>query len=439
MLEYKFESKNTYDLPELSDDVINDHINAHRTADYEEYLFILKEQPYIDAVYVDLRAQGLTPSVYVRFAFYEGNSWGYEKERLFVDSCLENSRCMCDHGALERIFRFYSEKYPEWKLDRYLTKRIRILDHIYNCFKRNTVKEMLYKAGLDELAFRADQIDEYDLLSTKPSDIYEGISMRALRSLNCPEGALLLKTSHNRHIIRELQLKYPDIFRNALNDSQCKYLSWLMSNDLTVGEMGRLYLARSRALSKMWATTQYDMLIGREKAQAKAEEILKEFKKIDPFYSEYLSAYVNADKENPKLNTLRHYLTDKREEYDKAIRRSNRKRDYDWQERNNGYVVRYPQTINDFCREVVYQCNCLLGYLDAVINNDTTILFMRKPDDPNKPFITIEIFNNRLTQAYRRFNNDCTKDEAEWIIEYCKRHGIYRGQFEFNNLVDDLM
>ncbi len=73
-----------------------------------------------------------------------------------------------------------------------------------------------------------------------------------------------------------------------------------------------------------------------------------------------------------------------------------------------------------------------------MIKNDTTILFMRKADDVNKPFITIEIYDGELMQAYHRFNKDCTKEEAEWIREYCKRHGIKEGRYKFDAEVDEL-
>lgn len=84
-------------------------------------------------------------------------------------------------------------------------------------------------------------------------------------------------------------------------------------------------------------------------------------------------------------------------------------------------------------------CNCLLTYVDAYVENDTTILFMRKTDAYNAPFITIEIFHEKLMQAYHRFNEDCTQEEAEWIIDYCDRHDIGHGNFKFNNDIDELM
>ena len=144
------------------------------------------------------------------------------------------------------------------------------------------------------------------------------------------------------------------------------------------------------------------------------------------------------EKDMFRIRSLKYYLLRKREEYDVLFRRSNRKRNPDWEERNHGFVVRYPQTINDFCREAVYMSNCLITYVEAYVNNDTTILFMRKPDDFNKPFITIEIFENTLMQAFHRFNERCSKEEAEWILEYCKRHDIDPGNFR-NTLECNMM
>lgn len=82
--------------------------------------------------------------------------------------------------------------------------------------------------------------------------------------------------------------------------------------------------------------------------------------------------------------------------------------------------------------------NCLHAYLEAVEDNDTTIMFMRIADNVNQPFITLEIQKNELKQAYHRFNRDCTRQEAEWITAWCDRHGIRTGRFQFNALVDEL-
>lgn len=399
---------------------------------HEESFVIFKAEPYIDAYYVHYDKESNPPATYIkRFSFHEGYRWSYEEEQLFEEMCLDNDRLHFNFDTMDRIFEYYSRNYPDWKLKRYYTKSMRLLDHIYHCMRRDSAKEILYKAGLDELAVHVGMLDEIDLMSSRPSDLYGGISVRALRALNCKSGAEFLTVAKNRTFVKELQMKFPKIFDEELNDSQCKYLAYLIDGELTVDETGRLFSARKKHLRGMWASTQYQMFIQKEKAM----HDIKELEAIDPIYSDFIhkrsaSGDMNAQS---KMVSLKYYLLGKREEYDIRFRRSNRKRNPDWEERKHGFVVRYPQTINDFCREAIYMSNCLMTYVDAYLHNDTTVLFMRKPDDVNTPFITIEIYDNTLMQAYHRFNSGCSAGEAAWILDYCDRHGIDRGDFKFNS------
>ena len=255
--------------------------------------------------------------------------------------------------------------------------------------------------------------------------------MKVLRSLNCPDGAMLLRKAETRAFLKELNFKFQDLFGDKLNDAQCRYLHTLIKGDLTIGETGRLFRARKPALKYLWTRSQFEMFMAQEREEKRRDELHDTYGKIDPLY-----AKCRINEEDQKK--LEFYLLLKREEYDKAIHRANRKRNDDWQERGEEYIIRYPQTINDFCREAVYMQNCLLTYVEAMINLDTTILFMRKSEDVNKPFITIEIYRNELMQAYHRFNTDCTPEEAEWIREYCERHDISAGKFRFNADIDEL-
>lgn len=434
---------NTWMPPSLSTDEIHRICTDHMKSDQpdSDFLAIIKIEPYIDALYIHYDDCNNPFSAYTRrFTFHEGYRWDCEEERVFVEKCLNNNKLNYNYEAIDTIYKVYSEKYPDWKLRRYYTKPMRLLDHIYHCMRRGTAQEMLYKAGLDNLAANIEEIDEINLLSGKPSDIYGGISMRALKALNCTEGAILLSTKYNRDFVKELQMRFPDIFKEKMNDAQCKYLHYLIRGDLTVGEAGRLFAAGKQKLMEVWAPSQYSMFIWKEVTSQAAIQEVEAITSIDPIYKEYVKKLhlKAATIIHNKLRELRYFLLYQREQYDKEIRRSNRSRNQDWQERNQGYVIRYPQTINDFCREAIYMCNCLLTYVDAYVNNDTTILFMRKTDDFNVPFITIEVFENKLMQAYHRFNEDCTPEEIEWICDYCNRHGIELGRFHFNNAIDEL-
>lgn len=441
MIHYEHHDENWESL-EHDDEYVENYCLAKVWPRYDnkEQLVILCVEPHIEAIYVKIRHANQLDSTYMRrFVFKEGLRWSFREEQFFKKHCLENPACKYVVEDMNEIYKYYSKAYPTWNLKRYYNKSFRLLEHIYHCMKQGSVQEILFKSGLDELASKVDLIDEYDLLASKPTTIYGGVSMRALRALNCEEGAKLLADVRNREFIKTLQGKFPTIFDEGFNDAQCLYLKFLIEGELTVGEAGRLFQARREALTSVWNNSQFELFMSREKKREDEKskaEIISEFDKIYKDYLKCRDAY--GETVEVRTQTLRYYLLDKREEYEQKIRRSNRKRNSEWQERNNGYVVRYPQTINDFCREAIYMCNCLLTYVEAFVCNDTTILFMRKSDDFNAPFITIEIYKNELMQAYHRYNVDCTSEEAEWIKEYCQRHEIGCNKFKFNNNIDEL-
>ncbi len=432
--------KNTWTPPGIDEYALAESMAQDVNAKQGDgFLYIFQTQPYIDSIYIRYDENRM-PVEIKRFAFHVGYVWSNKEERLFDHCCVNNKNCAYNGGAIEEIFSYYSKLHPEWHLKRYYTKGIRLLDHIYHCMKKNTAKELLYKSGLDELAVGVYQRKDLNLIASNPSEIYDGLSMKVLRSMNCEYGAMLLNNEKWKAYIKDLDVTFPNLLKTKLNDAQCKYLAMLIRGDLTVGETGRLFGSRKDSLAHAWSAGFADNLIGQYQSERKNHEVLRVInilKSIDPIYAKYLKP-INNPWEDYRVKELRYFLSDKREDYDKAIARANRKRIYEWQERIGDYVVRYPQTINDFCREAIYMQNCLMSYVEPYINNDTTLLFMRKKDDVNMPFITIEIYKNELMQAYHRFNKDCTKEEANWIREYCMRHEIDCSRYQFDKDVDRL-
>ena len=426
MIGFLNRKENTWNPPDLNTVIVKNCIHEAVEKGANEYLAIFQISPYIDSLFI--RCDKNEPGKFLRkrFAFHEGYTWKYEDECFFHTHCLKNPKLNFSCAATDEIYDYYTEKYPDWKLRKYYTKSVRVLDHIYYCMKRGSAQEILYKASLDELAENIEDMDELNLLSSKPGDLYEGLSMRVLRALNSQSGALLLSKSSYRHYIKTLNIRHPELFEKPLHDMQCLYLKHLIDENLPPDEAGRLFCKRNRDLLQIWSIPQYKMFIHKEAMWKRVWKEAEKLMEIDPIYKQYLKA---VDFEKPMNNDtdirlLIYYLSEHRKKYDRAIRQSNRKRCQDWQERNNGYVVRFPQTINDICREAVYMRNCLLSYVDAVIHNDTTVLFLRNTEDVNKPFITMEVYEGELYQAYHRFNEACTPEEIAWIHRYCDRHSI---------------
>ena len=90
------------------------------------------------------------------------------------------------------------------------------------------------------------------------------------------------------------------------------------------------------------------------------------------------------------------------------------------------YVFLYPKCTQDIKDEAVQQNNCVASYIDRVIDGYCDILFLRKKDSPDKSLVTIEVVNNKIVQARRRFNDPVTYEDQEaidyWNKKFCKEN-----------------
>lgn len=66
----------------------------------------------------------------------------------------------------------------------------------------------------------------------------------------------------------------------------------------------------------------------------------------------------------------------------------------------DGMAIVAPTCAADILREGKVLCHCVGGYADRHRDGSTTILFLRKAEDPEKPFLTIEMNGNNLVQIH---------------------------------------
>ena len=71
--------------------------------------------------------------------------------------------------------------------------------------------------------------------------------------------------------------------------------------------------------------------------------------------------------------------------------------------------------------EAVAQNNCVASYIDKVIDGECHIMFLRKKSNPKESLVTIEIRNNHIVQARRRFNDPVTLEDLEVIDKWNKK------------------
>lgn len=85
------------------------------------------------------------------------------------------------------------------------------------------------------------------------------------------------------------------------------------------------------------------------------------------------------------------------------------------------YTFIYPKSTQDIKDEAVHQNNCVASYIDKVIDGECHILFLRKKNKPNDSLVTIELQNDQIVQAKRKFNDPVSKEEQEIIDQFNKK------------------
>lgn len=81
------------------------------------------------------------------------------------------------------------------------------------------------------------------------------------------------------------------------------------------------------------------------------------------------------------------------------------------------YVIVFPQSKEDFEEEGRKQHNCVGGYFEKMVQEQTTVFFLRKKEEPEKPFCTAEFTNGKLRQC----RTACNKEAPENVMKIMKQ------------------
>lgn len=133
---------------------------------------------------------------------------------------------------------------------------------------------------------------------------------------------------------------------------------------------------------------------------------------------------------SPKFDRYpRHFLTTHKiacrnyerlkKEFSEEIFRTRIKDDYECT--FGDYQFIYPTSTQDIKDEAVAQNNCVASYIDDVIDGKCHIMFLRKKSTPKSSLVTIEIRNNKIVQAKRRFNDPVTEEDQVVIDKWNKK------------------
>lgn len=85
-----------------------------------------------------------------------------------------------------------------------------------------------------------------------------------------------------------------------------------------------------------------------------------------------------------------------------------------------GYILVLPHTSRDIINEGQVLHHCVGQYVKKVVKKQSTILFVRKEKEPDKPLCTVEIEDNEIGQVSMFGNGNPTKEIKHFLSEWKK-------------------
>jgi len=111
----------------------------------------------------------------------------------------------------------------------------------------------------------------------------------------------------------------------------------------------------------------------------------------------------------------RYYTTDKNAEIKKG----------------NRYFVSAPKNPADLYKEAQSLGHCAYSYCHRIAYGETRILFLRRVENPQKPFVTLEVsLDNRLIQAKALQNSPAPMSAQKYLLEWAKEKGIQLATYD---------
>lgn len=82
------------------------------------------------------------------------------------------------------------------------------------------------------------------------------------------------------------------------------------------------------------------------------------------------------------------------------------------------YCIKVPETLDCIVKEGSSLHHCVASYIDSVVEEKTTIMFLRKSETPDESLVTIELSGNKVRQARGHSNRTTTQEEKDFIQAY---------------------
>lgn len=94
------------------------------------------------------------------------------------------------------------------------------------------------------------------------------------------------------------------------------------------------------------------------------------------------------------------------------------------EDQNQKFIIRLPRTSLDIVKEGTILHHCVKTYIDRYADEETIILFLRRAEDPETPFVTIEYRDGKIVQARGDHNSNPPQDAKKYLETWEKKQNI---------------
>lgn len=216
-------------------------MSEYPMASYEEFLlmeqdfssefvcvfpFVRQEnegKPFVEIYIWDVM---LYPDAYKHFVICDGMCLPESLEKLLFDYCKESFLCI-DNQSMERFNAALLNCFPHWHCVPYPAEDVgRCIEHIYYASHRSGPREILYKAGLENIAYNLEEIPKVNLIGSTASKIIgHNLTIKLLRILNQPELIYVLYEEDSTEHAGEVYKTYASfIGKDIPSANQWRYL-----------------------------------------------------------------------------------------------------------------------------------------------------------------------------------------------------------------------
>ena len=328
-----------------------------------------------------------------------------------------------DNDVMDRLYRQVTDRLPHWHYLHYSGSSIlKALEHLYFASHRSGCREILYKAGLPNIAFNIESIPFHDPHGSTPESIIgHGIPLGLLRILDDNEDLEALQNEEKLKSALHTYRKYSGFTEGYLpSRGQWEYLKSLSEDRESGPFKNQKYgIVLDRGFSRRLYRNLKDDASGF----------------LCQSYIEYLWLWdelsLRGKRRIPKPEDLEETLEDLR-----AVKRcrdelapedqkvKERKENEDFEYEGEEYCILMPSSCLEIGLEGLYQKNCAAQYIYGHAEGSTTILFLRKKSAPGRSFVTVEVQHSIIIQAYAKMNALPDYSTFRFLEEYSRKKGI---------------